>query len=230
MTRFLLALICTVVALPRAAALHIAAVPCVSSSSLRAASLQMAATDMASICRELQAGGAPKDLAGIVGARGTSNKFFKEYFTNEDWAVADEPTPPAALTEGLCMAPESVIEVLLMNVVQGAASQKETMTSRAIILVNSLWDEMRVMPQSCNGLKDAVNAQLGEELPMAADANSGNEETIRMMWSNLLSFLNLEEVQFERARDALARCGGESDGRRYGEGTEVVADVFTGGD
>mgnify|MGYP006151698219 FL=1 len=54
-----------------------------------------------------------------------------------------------------------------------------------------------------------MDSQLGAELRMAETADGGNDETVRMMWANLLSFLNMDEQDFERARDALKRCGGK---------------------
>ena len=91
-----------------------------------------------------------------------------------------------------------------MNIVQMPGERSK---ARAVALVNQLWDRTPVIPQSCRGLLDAVNNQLGEELEMATDATGGNDETIRMMWANLLGFLRISPAEYERAKEALARCG-----------------------
>ena len=64
-----------------------------------------------------------------------------------------------------------------------------------------------VLPQSCVGLREAIDAQLGAELKPAEDASGGNEEMTRATWDNLLGFMNFEEEDFERAKEATARCG-----------------------
>ena len=64
-----------------------------------------------------------------------------------------------------------------------------------------------VLPQSCVGLRDVIDAQLGAELKPAEDASGGNEEMTRATWDNLLGFMNFEEEDFERAKEATARCG-----------------------
>ena len=55
--------------------------------------------------------------------------------------------------------------------------------------------------------RDAIDAQLGAELKPAEDASGGNEEMTRATWDNLLGFMNFEEEDFERAKEATARCG-----------------------
>jgi hypothetical protein len=164
--------------------------------------------EVGALCAQLQSGDATAEaLWPLVSKRASANRFFQQYLSGAEWTCADETEPPAPLLESLSQAPEAVLEVILMNIVQGAAAEKELQTARAIVLVNALWDKTPVIPQSCRGLREAVASQLGAELKMAEDASGGNEETIKMMWDNLLGFLKMEPEEFERARDALAKCG-----------------------
>ena len=68
-----------------------------------------------------------------------------------------------------------------------------------------------MLRQSGAALIDAVDVQLGAEQRMAEDASQGNDETIRSMWTNLLSFCNLDEEDYVRAKAALQRCGGSDE-------------------
>jgi hypothetical protein len=163
--------------------------------------------DPAALCSALQKGESPDGLSAVVAKRSSANDFFQEYLTGDEWTCANGEEPPSPLVDVLASAPESVLEVVLMNIVQGAAAADDAKVERAISLVNALWEKNYVIPTSCRCLCDAVDSQLGAELKMAEEASGGNEETIRMMWSNLLSFLDFAPAQFERAKEALARCG-----------------------
>ena len=192
------------------------ALPLGGSFRLTAAPRMLAAItkeEAVALCQLVQSGEATAEgLAEVVQTRAGANGFLNEYLVGEAWTCADAETPPAALTEALTVAPESVFEVMLLGVVQAAASEADLKRERAILLVNALWHENPVISQSGRGLKDAVAAQLGEELKTADDASGGNEETVRMMWANLLSFMNLTEEDFQRAQAALARCGLDDEG------------------
>lgn len=168
----------------------------------------MAAAEPATLCRALQENEAADGLGEVLAARGTANKFFSEYFSGAEWTCADAEDPPSGLAECLTDVPESVIEVLLLKVVQLAASESDVGCSRAIGLVNAMWDRAGpVLPQSCAALREAVATQLGADMRTADDASGGNEEMLRMTWANLLSFMSYEREDFERAQEALARCG-----------------------
>lgn len=124
----------------------------------RAASLHMMAgtttdDEVTALCRALQAGDSPVGLEACISTRSTANKFFKSYFSGDEWSCADAETPPAVLVHNLENAPESVLEVVLMNVVQLAAKGSDRAASRAVVLVNALWDRTPVMSQSCRGLQ-----------------------------------------------------------------------------
>lgn len=173
--------------------------------------MKITADDAKALCSELESGTATAEsLFEACSTRAGANTFFKEYLVGE-WTCADDDTPPAALTSALVAAPESSLEVILLSVVQGAAAEATLKVERGVLLVNALWDESPVISQSCRGLRDAVDTMLGAELQLASDASQGNEETVRMMWANLLSFMNLADEEFARARDALARCGSSSE-------------------
>ncbi len=166
----------------------------------------MAGPDAAALCAALHAGEPADGLSEALSTRPKANAFFTEYFKSK--LEFDADAPPTALQEGLEGAPESVIEVMLLKIVQCAAAESEVGVDRAVGLVNAVWDTAGpVLPQSCVGLRDAIDAQLGAELKPAEDASGGNEEMTRATWDNLLGFMNFEEEDFERAKEATARCG-----------------------
>jgi hypothetical protein len=165
-----------------------------------------AVAEEAALCLELQNGREPEGLRTALTKRASANRFMKEYLSGAEWTCADA-TPPSALTASLREAPDEVLEVLLLSLVQGAAASSERRVERALSLINALWMSEHVLRQSSAALRDAVDVQLGAEQKMAEDASQGNLETIRSMWTNLLSVCNLSTDDFARAKVALARCG-----------------------
>ena len=75
----------------------------------------------ASLCAALHAGEPADGLSEALSTRPKANAFFTEYFKSK--LEFDVDARPTALQEGLEGAPESVIEVMLLKIVQRAAAE-----------------------------------------------------------------------------------------------------------
>ena len=77
---------------------------------------------------------------------------------------------------------------------------------RAAGLVNAVWDTAGPVPlQSCVGLRDAIDAQLGVSRRRRMPAEERGNDSRHMGQPAWL--YELEEEDFERAKEATARCG-----------------------
>merc|ERR1740130_842274 len=125
----------------------------------------------ADLCRQLQNGEAINNMGVLLSTTAGARDFFNSYLTEDEWTCADTQPPPAALEDSLADAPPSVMDVMLMNVVSGAASSSERSVSRARLLVNALWARAPTLRTSCAALRDTVADNLGEDVPVLWDAN-----------------------------------------------------------
>jgi len=157
------------------------------------------------LCRRLQNGGPVDNMAALLTTAGARD-FFNSYLTEDEWTCADTVQPPAALAESLADAPPSVLDVVLMNLVSGAASSSERSVSRARLLVNVLWARAPALRTSCAALRDTVAALSGEDVPVLWDQNY---EYAKDEWAGLLYFAKYDTAQLGRIRAELALCGGD---------------------
>lgn len=167
---------------------------------------RMVAADPATtaLCSALQNGKTPDELGAFLCKSRNAGGFFRDYFSNEAWTVADATPPPSALFDSLTIAPPKVMEQVLMSIVTGAATSSERVLSRALVIVNALWESLPMLRQSCDALKYAVAAELGEEMPATWD---GNFELMKDEWVIILSFAKYDRSSLGRIRDALELCG-----------------------
>lgn len=155
------------------------------------------ATDL---CRSLQNGEAPEDLADFFATSSSSRKFFAEYLDGE-FDIADRDTPPQPLVDGLAAASVEAGDALLMNIVSGAATSADRKVARASTLLTALWTESPVLQRSCGALKDVIASSLGEP---ESEGWDGNYEYAKDEWAGLLGFAKYDAQQLERVRDALS--------------------------
>ena len=174
--------------------------------------LRMLASDSSTapeLLRQIQNGESPEGLAEFLSTTRGARALFGAYLSSDDLTCADAEEPPGALADCLVLSPPSVHDVLLMNLVNGAAAGSERTCSRARRLVDSVWDLVPTLSVSCRALRDVVASKLGEEDSVGWDQNY---ELAKDEWAGLMAFTTFDTEQLERIRDALATCG--SDGIR----------------
>ena len=174
-----------------------------------------------SFCEALEKGDAPAGLPDFISTSAGARGFFVHWLTNDEYLVADDPTPPSLLADSLASANPEVIEVMLMNVVmssgtavahnragnQEQADSSQRTCNRATVLVNALWERAATLRESCDALKRAVSAELGEDV-LVLDA--GNDEERVDEWCAFLGKGQYDAEQLANIKAALAVCGGEA--------------------
>ena len=168
----------------------------------------MMAADASALCTALQNGEEPADLAEAVSSRKKAQVFFEEFLTKEEFTVADATEPPASLIASLVDAPLESMEVVLLNLVMGAAAADDRKATRATKIVNAIWPLYPQVGQSCEGLKDAVTFASGGEEIFIEDASDGNIELIRSQWGGILAMTDYDDDQYVRVKAALGQCTG----------------------
>ena len=147
-------LACSLV-LPSTTAYHHSAI-----SFRRYRSLRMCAESTGAVlCRQLQNGESVSDSMGALLTTAGARDFLSSYLTEDEWTCADAEEPPAALADSLVEAPLAVLDVVLMNLVTGAASSSERRCSRARALVNALWARAPALRTSCSALRDTTQKE-----------------------------------------------------------------------
>jgi hypothetical protein len=141
------------------------------------------------VCRQLQNGEAPSGMGAVLSTSAGARGFFNSYLTEDEWTCADAEEPPAALADSLVEAPLAVLDVVLMNLVTGAASSSERRCSRARALVNALWARAPALRTSCSALRDTVAGKLGEEVPVLWDQNYEYAKDVVSAWRKVASAL-----------------------------------------
>ena len=173
--------------------------------------LHMLASDTSTapeLLRQIQNGESPEGLSEFLSTTRGARVLFGAYLSSDDLTCADANEPPGSLTDCLLLSPPSVHDVLLMNLVNGAATGSERTCSRARRLVDSVWDLVPTLSISCRALRDVVASKLGEDESVGWDQNY---EFAKDEWAGLMAFTTYDTEQLECIRDALATCG--SDGR-----------------
>ena len=169
----------------------------------RGSPLRMSASaDMVpDLCRALQNGETPADLSAAISTTGGARLFFGSYFADDEWTCADAEQPPSALTNSLISAPPQILDLVLMNVVNAAATSSELTCARATKLVSALWEESWQLRTSTAALKAVVGAKLGDEGEVRWDQDY---EYAKDEWAGILAFSPYSKEQLAQVRDALA--------------------------
>lgn len=163
----------------------------------------------AAVCAALQGGQSPEGLSSVLSTTSGARKFFKEYLGGKDWTCADAAEPPKALIDSLADSPQPVVDVVLLNVLAGAATSSELTCTRARTLTNALWSELPSLQESCLALGDAVSMAMGEAVPVVWDANY---EVLKDDWAGILAVVSYDREQLRRGRAALRLCGKDEEG------------------
>lgn len=197
--------------LPSAAALHL---PSLSTSHrhhhrMRCQAIMVQATEE-SICQQLQDGAAPPDLSAVLSTSSGARSFFATYFKGDEWTCADSDAPPSVLMDALKASTTTTLDVILMSIVTGAATNKEPTRSRALSLVSALWDDVPPLQLATSALQDAVAIVSGVQMESAYDQNYEYQVE---EWVGILNFSNYDSEQLEKVKEALASFAEASDAK-----------------
>lgn len=159
----------------------------------------------ADLCRSLQNGESPSELAEFVSTSAGVKELLASYLTEPEWTCAESAEQPTVLTQSLGSSDSSTVDVLLMNILNGAATSSEVQSRRACVLVNALWKGSPMLQDSCRALRDVVADKLGDKASVGWDQQF---EFLKDEWSCIIGLMDYDNSALERILSALNECGG----------------------
>jgi len=166
------------------------------------------------LCEALQQGESPPTLTSFLGTSEGARGFFVHWLTRDDWARADEETPPAALQVALEGAPQEVADVMVMNVIMATATaiyhrragrrdqadMSQRTATRAKLLVRALRERVPSLGTAVLGVRAALSTDEEKKKLMGVDAETEDAWLVflqRWMW---------DDEQLERIAECMEQC------------------------
>lgn len=166
------------------------------------------------LCEALQQGESPPTLTSFLGTSEGARGFFVHWLTRDDWARADEETPPAALQAALEGAPQEVADVMVMNVIMATATaiyhrragrrdqadMSQRTATRAKLLVRALRERVPTLGTAVLGVRAALSTDEEKKKLMGVDAETEDAWLVflqRWMW---------DDEQLERIAECMEQC------------------------
>ena len=166
------------------------------------------------LCEALQQGESPPTLTSFLGTSEGARGFFVHWLTRDDWARADEETPPAALQVALEGAPQEVADVMVMNVIMATATaiyhrragrrdqadMSQRTATRAKLLVRALRERVPTLGTAVLGVRAALSTDEEKKKLMGVDAETEDAWLVflqRWMW---------DDEQLERIAECMEQC------------------------
>ena len=185
-----------------------------STVSMSALTFEQAVETAPKLCEALQQGESPPTLTSFLGTSEGARGFFVHWLTRDDWARADEETPPAALQAALEGAPQEVADVMVMNVIMATATaiyhrragrrdqadMSQRTATRAKLLVRALRERVPTLGTAVLGVRAALSTDEEKKKLMGVDAETEDAWLVflqRWMW---------DDEQLERIAECMEQC------------------------